>query len=394
MQHRQAADARVEHADRPLVHLRDCREAGCRLPSLRAPAPPPRRACSALGSDLDPPLASSRSTYRRPWMSASSIAFDRDTPHGQRLLPAARTCPSRTGSLANQGHRSARSPSPPQRGTPRPPTTRAATRSPAATSSCLSARSQPPRRSVALRRPPTSATRFAPGASLTAAAHVWNALTPERRSGRVEVLKTWTDLYSLFGRSTLAKLRHRAPLLGGISALAARRRAPATTLFQIDNLGPDAALAPHVRRSELLLPHDALLSSSRHRSSTPSTRPRRHAFTQLTCPKKLVRRSASAPSLDLPRPRRRLRRSRRASSGSNSIRRRRRTGSTRRSDREARVCLCMRPTEREPCHENETVCAAGTVLGAERSRRRQTAPVAALENCAAVRARHVKRAER
>ena len=27
VQHRQAADARVEHADRPLVHARDCREA-------------------------------------------------------------------------------------------------------------------------------------------------------------------------------------------------------------------------------------------------------------------------------------------------------------------------------------------------------------------------------
>ena len=30
VQHRQAADARVEHADRPLVHARDCREGGSR----------------------------------------------------------------------------------------------------------------------------------------------------------------------------------------------------------------------------------------------------------------------------------------------------------------------------------------------------------------------------
>ena len=48
VQHRQAADARVEHADRPLVHLPDCREAGCRLPSLRAPGPPRRGRDRAL----------------------------------------------------------------------------------------------------------------------------------------------------------------------------------------------------------------------------------------------------------------------------------------------------------------------------------------------------------
>ena len=54
VQHRQAADARVEHADRPLVHLRDCREGGRRLPSpvLRAlvVAPSPRSRSPAPAS--------------------------------------------------------------------------------------------------------------------------------------------------------------------------------------------------------------------------------------------------------------------------------------------------------------------------------------------------------
>ena len=229
MQHRQAADARVEHADRPLVHLRDCRERGRRLPSA-AVLRRPFSSRSRPSRSPRPAAAFSKEDGMQTMDDGVPIASTRYTPDG--AAPA--------GGLAGRAR-----PARPRRGTEARSTTIAATFANAGYSVLAYdarghgdlRRRDHARRAARDRRParasqrvcargPRSATRVGAWGISYGGGQIWNALAAGVPFAAAEVVETWTSLYDALWPQDLARsgivagfaasIAARSPLVAGI----------------------------------------------------------------------------------------------------------------------------------------------------------------------------------
>ena len=314
MQHRQAADARVEHADRPLVHLRDCREEWASATVHRAPGPRRRRRRARVrstglgvlergrGADdgrrrparLHALHAGRRCAGRRPAGRARRPRPRRESRHGRR----------RRGAFANAGYSvlayDARG-----HGASGGEITLAGPREVAdlrALRNAFAARSE-------------VATRSAPGASPTAAAR--SGTRSRRRAARRGGGGRDVDVAV---RRALAQNLARSGIVAGSPRRSRRARrswpASATTPSRAEPRRPARPLRPALRRrpsgsiqdAGLSLPGQGRLRLRPHAGDHRVLAPRR--------PEEAVRGQLRPRAVDLPGRGRRVPCSRRASPGS------------------------------------------------------------------------------
>ena len=357
MQHRQAADARVEHADRPLVHLRDCREGGRRLPSLRAPGPPRRR---RRARDAAPASAFSRRTGCRRWTTAS---------RSPSRVHAGRRCAG--GRLAGRGSpaRPRREPrhGRPDRGGVRGRRLRGARlRRPRARRLRRRGHARRPREVADLRAAPAtpsprgarSAKRSAPGASPTAAVRSGTRSRPARCSPRRRWSRRGRRCTTRSGRRT-SPVRDRTG--SPPRSRRARRSWPASATTP-SRAGTSEPCAP----SPLTAPPPPVWARSRRRSTSSRAgrlRLRPHAGhhrLRASPARRSSTRQLRLCALDLPGRGRRVRALESIAWFDRYLKGRERRRREQGRDREARVRHCPRRARRPPARRKQTFVLRGT----------------------------------